>query len=1233
MSLVHLAWVPETTVVPWSETERLNLLDPRALRAPTAKRHPPRIVPTTAPLPPLVIWRRLNFFMKFVCFWVGHRGGDRAPYYMVVAFLTLVALLQVTGAHGRLHVHRLMQSSKLEAVSAGDTGSGDAGSGSPSFPWPPPYVKLANGVSYCPAGSEITTESECRSALAALGEPNLRWTGSHSTIPRFCSVRNGRSVSTGVVDPNGHFNYADSGTGRNDLAPVCKSNVPPPPPASPRLTCAPGEHACVGPGFVYCLRPVTASECPSDLNSLFHCDGDTAVGYFCEGDGECGTNTGLDNCGGYDVYQVMAGPPDPPSIPPGTVVQRSPPSPSPPPPYPEPRPPGSPPVPPSPPAPPLHPPYPPGEDSGCTITGPFTFHGTNYKRVWQLVPSYFNTLGSTNAITVSVWVYRPVSDRSNMRLFEFTNSREFSFSSDNVRMDFSGGMSYSVKHSNGAFSVLTVSELFPAATWTHVMLTHTRGSGCPTCVYSGNATIYWDGVQMASGIVNYPRNYYRNFFGIGNSYGNFNAGNNRNYFVGRMRDFLLFEAPLTVEQMYHLRTGGGMPNLLSEPLSIPRIAVFRTWCGAAPPPPPTLPPLPPSPPPLSPPSPPSSPPSLPRPPALPPQPPQPPPSLPPCPPVGPPPPSPTPVSPGSVNAYELTASFTLAPLTMTRYEALISAAGQFDFADRLATLLRVNTASVILTIHVGPTEGPADRGGDSLTGPSDGVPRGPAATRRNLQSVTTITARVRFEDVSRAQAASAMVMSRRSSASLARELDVPIQSISTDVSTQVYTAPSPPPPTPPPSPPPTPPPIPPTPPPGNPPPPPLIDPELRRAFAMSVVLPLMIVLAAFMGLVTLLTFLHPKFTHAEKKALEATWTPSTLMLALRRRPDIAEITAELVYITESTHHFFSPDQIVGVLGEGGEATRLVRRLIAAYARLDHEDLARCVCAAFLANPGETLIAGTQLAIAAEKEATRLFGSDTILADEVKQLAGHQQLALAGCLRALSGRDDLVFKLLDSYHGRRWQRLAIRGECRHVLALPEIQRYLVAKWSGKRLLSQTRSFIAARERWAVTSIQCALRLRRAAQKAKEAQQALARQAQTQAQGQTSPMRKLSRQAATMSMDLLQTSKSKLNKMLAQDRHFERILWRERGVCYESVATSQHVLHVLTLPLLVLLVAIFPPLAKWASDAPANSKLRKLLIPPRSRFWTCAQRMKANPRDPHRMYQRKRLVTLLVFSLHR
>ena len=54
-----------------------------------------------------------------------------------------------------------------------------------------------------------------------------------------------------------------------------------------------------------CLRgPVPASECPGDPGAFRNCDS-VSVGSYCEGDGECGTDAGADNCDSYDVYQIV----------------------------------------------------------------------------------------------------------------------------------------------------------------------------------------------------------------------------------------------------------------------------------------------------------------------------------------------------------------------------------------------------------------------------------------------------------------------------------------------------------------------------------------------------------------------------------------------------------------------------------------------------------------------------------------------------------------------------------------------------------------------------------------------------------------------------------------------------------------------------------------------------------------------------------------------------------------
>ena len=54
-----------------------------------------------------------------------------------------------------------------------------------------------------------------------------------------------------------------------------------------------------------CLEPLDSSECPSEDNrDIQNCYASlTQIGQICEADGECETSTGLDNCGGYDLYR------------------------------------------------------------------------------------------------------------------------------------------------------------------------------------------------------------------------------------------------------------------------------------------------------------------------------------------------------------------------------------------------------------------------------------------------------------------------------------------------------------------------------------------------------------------------------------------------------------------------------------------------------------------------------------------------------------------------------------------------------------------------------------------------------------------------------------------------------------------------------------------------------------------------------------------------------------------
>lgn len=81
------------------------------------------------------------------------------------------------------------------------------------------YQRLAFGAEGCPPGLEITIVQECELAIMGLGiGANPKWVASYPGLPRYCSVRE-KPAGDGE---RMHFNSADTGTGRSDLAPICK---------------------------------------------------------------------------------------------------------------------------------------------------------------------------------------------------------------------------------------------------------------------------------------------------------------------------------------------------------------------------------------------------------------------------------------------------------------------------------------------------------------------------------------------------------------------------------------------------------------------------------------------------------------------------------------------------------------------------------------------------------------------------------------------------------------------------------------------------------------------------------------------------------------------------------------------------------------------------------------------------------------------------------------------------
>merc|ERR1719262_537482 len=92
------------------------------------------------------------------------------------------------------------------------------------------YQKLNFGADACPAGLEIESEGECSEAIASLGvaDGGSPWIGSRTTMPKFCSLQ--KATDTMV------FNTGNGGSGRHDLAPICRlkgTATPPEPTPAP----------------------------------------------------------------------------------------------------------------------------------------------------------------------------------------------------------------------------------------------------------------------------------------------------------------------------------------------------------------------------------------------------------------------------------------------------------------------------------------------------------------------------------------------------------------------------------------------------------------------------------------------------------------------------------------------------------------------------------------------------------------------------------------------------------------------------------------------------------------------------------------------------------------------------------------------------------------------------------------------------------------------------------------
>ena len=130
-----------------------------------------------------------------------------------------------------------------------------------------------------------------------------------------------------------------------------------------------------------------------------------------------------------------------------------------------------------------------------------------------------------------------------------------------------------------------------------------------------------------------------------------------------------------------------------------------------------------------------------------------------------------------------------------------------------------------------------------------------------------------------------------------------------------------------------------------------------------------------------------------------------------------------------------------------EATRTaMRALLSAYAKLPPEALARCVASAFKAWPCSCLHGLIQLSALAKQHARKLRTLDTVSSEELRIGADRLQLAVPASLGELNDQQE-VNRLLHSPDGALLLPLAVRAECKLLLAQPSVQHFLNAEWLG------------------------------------------------------------------------------------------------------------------------------------------------------------------------------------------
>ena len=144
-----------------------------------------------------------------------------------------------------------------------------------------------------------------------------------------------------------------------------------------------------------------------------------------------------------------------------------------------------------------------------------------------------------------------------------------------------------------------------------------------------------------------------------------------------------------------------------------------------------------------------------------------------------------------------------------------------------------------------------------------------------------------------------------------------------------------------------------------------------------------------------------------------------------------------------------PGDLSEIVDDDDQKRAAMRALLTAYSQLPPEALARCVAHAFKAYPCSCLHGLIQLSAAARQHSGKLRTRDIVTSEALRSGADRLQLAVPASLGELNEQLE-VNQLLRSSDGQAILPLAVRTECKLLLAQPTVQHFLNAEWLGPLL---------------------------------------------------------------------------------------------------------------------------------------------------------------------------------------